>query len=220
MRMSAASEQLSLFPSTSSAEASPVRTSAARAKELASLVLAAGYGLEFARIVAECRPRWVVIENVRSGASKYVDAVRGELGRLGYASFPAPIGASDCGAPYARARVFHRCPCHLPTLARADASRNDVSASASAANRHASRTRLALMPTLTVEGNRNRASYGGASGDGLQTALGGGPLNPTWLEWYQGFPDGWTESTCSANTVVPQCAEVVGHVIRKLEGMA
>jgi len=31
------------------------------------------------------------------------------------------------------------------------------------------------------------------SGDGIATTL-GGPPNPRWLEWFMGFPDGWTES--------------------------
>lgn len=29
--------------------------------------------------------------------------------------------------------------------------------------------------------------------------MAGGPLNPPWLEWFMGFPDGWTESGCSAS---------------------
>jgi hypothetical protein len=50
-----------------------------------------------------------------------------------------------------------------------------------------------MWPTPVVEGNRNKASYSGKSGDGLQTAVGGGALNPTWVEWLMGFPEGWTD---------------------------
>lgn len=53
--------------------------------------------------------------------------------------------------------------------------------------------RKAMWPTPTKEGNRNRASYGGKSGDGLSTAVGPGPLNPNWVEWLMGFPVGWTD---------------------------
>src|SRR5581483_9685057 len=52
---------------------------------------------EFARVVAEMRPPWVVVENVSSGAGSWVDHVRRDLERLGYASLPVPIAASDCG---------------------------------------------------------------------------------------------------------------------------
>lgn len=51
-----------------------------------------------------------------------------------------------------------------------------------------------LLTTLTVKGNYNRAGLSPTSGDGLITALhlNGGLLNPTWAEWYMGFPLDWT----------------------------
>jgi DNA (cytosine-5)-methyltransferase 1 len=58
------------------------------------------------RVVGELRPRYVVFENVASGASRWVDPIRGALERLGYATLPLPIAASDCGAPHRRGRVF------------------------------------------------------------------------------------------------------------------
>jgi DNA (cytosine-5)-methyltransferase 1 len=61
---------------------------------------------ECARVVSELRPEWVVIENVASGASRWVDAMRSEMERRGYASLPVPIAASDCGAPHRRTRIF------------------------------------------------------------------------------------------------------------------
>jgi hypothetical protein len=53
-----------------------------------------------------------------------------------------------------------------------------------------------LLPTLTA----SRATYGQKNGVTYATAQGmaGGPLNPAWLEWYMGFPEGWTESGHSA----------------------
>ena len=65
-----------------------------------------GLWYQFARVVGEMRPQWAVVENVASGASKWVDAVRGELEQLGYATLPVPLAAADCGAPHERARVF------------------------------------------------------------------------------------------------------------------
>lgn len=49
-----------------------------------------------------------------------------------------------------------------------------------------------LLPTLTRCGNYNRKGCSPTSGDGLATAV-GGRLNPTWCEWYMGFPLGWTD---------------------------
>jgi DNA (cytosine-5)-methyltransferase 1 len=65
-----------------------------------------GLFYECARVVEELRPEWVVVENVSSGAKLWVDACRGELERLGYASLPIPIEARDCGALHRRARIF------------------------------------------------------------------------------------------------------------------
>ncbi len=78
-----------------------------------------------------------------------------------------------------------------------------------------------LLPTLTAGGNYN-VKRRGCSGDGLATAVkrlptlvatdssrggapraghgptlrevSGGPLNPLWIEWYMGLPEGWTGS--------------------------
>lgn len=50
-----------------------------------------------------------------------------------------------------------------------------------------------------VRGNYNRFGASEKSGDGLATRLeSGGPMNPEWLEWYMGFPIGWTERGPSA----------------------
>ena len=57
-------------------------------------------------VVERVRPRFVIFENVASGASLWVDRVRGALERLGYQTLPVPLAASDCGAPHRRARVF------------------------------------------------------------------------------------------------------------------
>ena len=52
--------------------------------------------------------------------------------------------------------------------------------------------RNGTLPTLTINGNYNRAGLSPKSGDGLQTKI-GGQLNPNWCEWFMGFPIGWTD---------------------------
>jgi len=65
-----------------------------------------GLWWEFERVVRELEPRWVVVENVNSGAKRWVDAVRGSLGKLGYETLPIPLAACDVGAPHLRRRIF------------------------------------------------------------------------------------------------------------------
>lgn len=78
----------------------------------------------------------------------------------------------------------------LPTLTASDAIGGPGSSGREGGKNL--RTVIRLLPTLTVSGNYNRHGASENSGDGLMTAL-GGPLSPEWLEWYMGFPIGWTE---------------------------
>jgi hypothetical protein len=52
--------------------------------------------------------------------------------------------------------------------------------------------RKGMLPAPTVKGNYNRAGASSKAGDGLATTV-GGPLNPRFVEWLMGFPDGWTD---------------------------
>jgi len=65
-----------------------------------------GLWYQFARIARELAPEWCVVENVASGANRWVDAVVSGLEQLGYGAFPVPLSAEDVGAPHRRARVF------------------------------------------------------------------------------------------------------------------
>ena len=58
------------------------------------------------RLVAECGPRWVVVENVPGLRVRGADRVCGELEALGYAVWPLVVGAAHAGAPHARQRVW------------------------------------------------------------------------------------------------------------------
>jgi hypothetical protein len=106
---------------------------------------------------------------------------------------------------------------------------------------HTSERECGLLPTLTVCGNYNRKGASKTSGDGLATvlkrtptlcardwkdsgspseynrneprlgAIFGGPLNPTWCEWYMGFPLGWTELKVSAMHKSPYVQQQPGE---------
>lgn len=65
-----------------------------------------GLWVEFARIVDELRPSWVVVENVSSGSSRWIDPVSAALERQGYETLPIPISARLVGAPHLRRRIF------------------------------------------------------------------------------------------------------------------
>lgn len=95
------SEQLAFFPeSTSSAAASPVRMSAALAGERSGLWFA------FRDVVRALGPGVVVVENVASGARRWLCRVRSDLHALGYGTTAYAVSAASVGAPHRRERIF------------------------------------------------------------------------------------------------------------------
>ena len=65
-----------------------------------------GLWADMVRLVAECGPRWVVVENVPGLRGRGADQVLGELEALGYACWPVVVGAVHAGAPHRRQRVW------------------------------------------------------------------------------------------------------------------
>lgn len=202
-----------------------------------------GLWFEYLRIVQELAPRWVVVENVASGARAWVDTVRSGLGQLGYASLPIPISACDVGAYHRRARVFivattdthtdwgHAGPLHAE-VAGAQAFADPITAElriepgrggwadrlgkAEPAN-----DRESTAPAHAHTPGRKR-SGGGASPTGRPrpTASHWRAPMPNMVRVVHGVPrrmDGARQRIAAlGNAVVPQCAEVVGHVIQLL----
>jgi DNA (cytosine-5)-methyltransferase 1 len=65
-----------------------------------------GLWSEYRRLIEECRPAWVVIENVSALRSRGLDTVLGELAALGYDAEWHCIPASAVGAPHRRDRIW------------------------------------------------------------------------------------------------------------------
>jgi DNA (cytosine-5)-methyltransferase 1 len=65
-----------------------------------------GLWSEFARIVGELRPRYVVVENVAALLTRGMGTVLGDLSTLGYDAEWHVIPASAVGAPHRRDRVW------------------------------------------------------------------------------------------------------------------
>ncbi len=61
---------------------------------------------EMLRLVAECRPGWVVAENSPFLRVRGADVLLGGLEAAGYACWPFVVGAAHAGAPHRRQRVF------------------------------------------------------------------------------------------------------------------
>lgn len=65
-----------------------------------------GLWSEYARLVGELRPRWVLAENVGALRTRGVDRVCSDLEGEGYTVWPLLVGAWAVGAPHRRERVW------------------------------------------------------------------------------------------------------------------
>ena len=65
-----------------------------------------GLWSEYARLIREVRPRWVIAENVPALRSRGADKVLGDLEAAGYSAWPLVVGALHAGAPHQRSRVW------------------------------------------------------------------------------------------------------------------
>lgn len=65
-----------------------------------------GLWSEFARVIRELGPRWVIVENVPALTSRGLDRVLGDLAQSGYDAEWDCIPASALGAPHRRDRIW------------------------------------------------------------------------------------------------------------------
>jgi DNA (cytosine-5)-methyltransferase 1 len=65
-----------------------------------------GLWYEFARVISELRPPWLLIENVSHLRNNGADQVLLDLEGLNYSAWPCVVGAEAIGAPHQRNRVW------------------------------------------------------------------------------------------------------------------
>ena len=65
-----------------------------------------GLWSEYARIIGELRPRFVLVENVAALLGRGIGRVVGDLATLGYDAEWEVVSAADVGAPHLRERVW------------------------------------------------------------------------------------------------------------------
>jgi DNA (cytosine-5)-methyltransferase 1 len=65
-----------------------------------------GLWSEYARLIREVRPRWVIAENVPALRCRGADKVLGDLEAAGYFAWPLVVGAIHAGAPHQRQRAW------------------------------------------------------------------------------------------------------------------
>ena len=166
-----------------------------------------GLWAHMARLVAETRPAWVVVENVPALRVRGADRVCADLEEHGYAVWPLVVGAVHAGAPHRRGRVW--IVAHA-TSAHADGAR--VGAARPGAVAHPGGAGLEMRfggaadpaPGLPVERRRGWSVESGLRrmADGLPAGL-----------------DRPARVKALGNAVVPQVAAMVGRAVMRAAGL-
>ena len=185
-----------------------------------------GLWAEYARVIGELRPRYVIVENVSALLGRGLGRVLGDLAALGFDAEWHCIPASAVGAPHRRDRIWI------------------------VADSRQQRECSAHNDGCCVErgGPQGREQLVGDSGGGADVAYADEPRLERWLraslrecadEWpaRSGSSCGWDESLwfaqsgmdrvadgirnrvdrlrCLGNAIVPQIAEIIGRAILK-----
>lgn len=166
-----------------------------------------GLWYEYLRVVSELQPRWVVVENVASGANAWVDAVTEGLAEQGYQVLPIPISAADCGAWHQRKRVF------IVAYLDRDALWQQPGRSCGA---EGASSPVATNPTAhsMCEGPQTARTSLLQSPLARSTSHVGWETEPQVVRVVHGFSGRVDRIRALGNSVVPQCAQVVGEVIK------
>ncbi|WP_291295834.1 DNA cytosine methyltransferase [Elioraea sp.] len=145
---------------------------------------------EFARLVAELRPRWVLGENVPGIRGIAADAVLADLEASGYACWPLVVGAAHAAAPHPRQRVwFLAC-----RLSDADSARLEVGRSSDTGGARPHRGADAVrVGWWTTEPDVGRV--------------------------VAGIPYRVDRLRCLGNAVVPAVVAMIGRTILRLEAL-
>ena len=185
-----------------------------------------GLWYEFARIIGQLRPRYVVVENVAALLTRGMDAVLGTLSTLGYDAEWHVIPAAAVGAPHRRERVwivaYARCvdgagrPCKQEPSDRQKTQRHEAAD-------HIERRRALVADADSLPGpqqqrdeqwqRRTRVAAQGGVFAGGSEPNGWWESEPDVGRVAHGVPSRVDRLRCLGNAVVPQVVEVIGRAI-------
>jgi DNA (cytosine-5)-methyltransferase 1 len=166
-----------------------------------------GLWREFARLIGEIRPAWVIAENVPALRNRGADRVFADLEALGYAWWAGVVGAVHVGAPHQRNRVWIIAHAKHGGCEGRNAHGEGPSAALSCgADAHANSARLEIRQSGNASGARQ-----------------GGWPDFSGMEWWatepavgrvaHGVPDRVDRLRCLGNAVVPVIPELLGRTI-------
>lgn len=158
-----------------------------------------GLVFELFRLVSECRPKFVFLENVPALAVRGLDRVLLELHALGYDARWTIVSAAEVGAPHLRERIWILAHANGHALRlKPESERRGRGEAEPRGNGEAES--LADTDSKRLEKHRGGQAVNTRKNPGVAVIVGaenGGQLNPQWVEWLMGFPIAWTELSAS-----------------------
>ena len=153
---------------------------------------------EFARVIGELRPRYVIVENVAALLARGMGTVLGDLSALGYDAEWHVVPASAVGAPHRRERVW------IVAVRNANSQREvgDGISDTDSAGRQQQRW---TEPVPAQQFAAQCDSWWESEPDVGRVA--------------HGIPSRVDRLRCLGNAVVPQIVEIIGRAILEREGM-
>jgi DNA (cytosine-5)-methyltransferase 1 len=185
-----------------------------------------GLWYEFARIIGELRPRYVIVENVAALLGRGMDVVLGTLSSLGYDAEWHIIPASAVGAPHRRERVWiiaYAIGQQLRVRGHSEASGPPGGGKSERyqwqrIRAHAGATRQGL-PDADNQ-SESDVPVDDVAGRGLSKPAGRNgwwSVEPDVGRVANGVPSRVDRLRCLGNAVVPQIVEVIGRAIIEAE---
>jgi DNA (cytosine-5)-methyltransferase 1 len=181
-----------------------------------------GLWYEYARVIGELRPRYVIVENVAALLARGMDDVLGTLASLGYDAEWHVIPASAVGAPHRRERVWivaypncelrHEMPIRQPVACGESCTAGYVSHQARGP--HVAHADHQGEPNVPVDAVSGRGVPQSAAGHQWWVT------EPDVGRVAHGVPSRVDRLRGLGNAVVPQVVEVIGRAILEAEAKA
>lgn len=178
-----------------------------------------GLWREYARLIGELRPLYVVVENVAALLGRGLDEVLGDLAALGYDAEWHCIPASAVGAPHRRDRIWIIAHARRHGLEGVGAGRNAPGPSLDDERRSAGR--VSFAPAIADAISRQFAQLRQARRMGREEPLSGHghwqiASEPFVRRGDHGFPNRAHRLRSLGNAVVPQIPEAIGRAIMRV----
>lgn len=181
---------------------------------------------QYLAVICAERPAWIVTENVGHTWRKWVPHLRRSLHRLGYASLPLRVRASDVGAPHQRTRIYLVANPNGEFLR--ELSRWWVRQGRQMADEFAHDGSTEQVADSAGDGRMQEHSEcgGGCEGSSSERHYWNGPirgcgwwaLEPGVGRVANGVPNQVDRLTALGNAIVPPIAEIIATGIRSITG--